>query len=89
MNGRDLLKIGERTNNLQRLFNTREGFSKKDDSIPDRVKQRPLFGAYQDEDRCIVKDYEGMLQEYYHARGWDLETGKPKPKKLDELGIVY
>ena len=89
LKGKDLLRIGERTNNLQRLFNTREGFSKKDDSIPDRVKQRPLFGAYQDEDRCIVKDYEGMLQEYYHARGWDLETGKPKPKKLDELGIVY
>jgi aldehyde:ferredoxin oxidoreductase len=74
---------------LQRLFNTREGFSKKDDSIPDRAKQCPLFGAYQDEDRCIVKDYEGMLQEYYHARGWDLETGKPKPEKLDKLGIVY
>ena len=89
LKGKDLLRIGERTNNLQRLFNTREGFSKKDDSIPDRVKQRPLFGAYQDEDRCIVKDYEGMLQEYYHARGWDLDTGKPKPEKLDELGIVY
>jgi len=89
LNGRNLLKIGERINNLQRLFNIREGFSKKDDSIPDRAKQRPLFGAYQDEDRCIIKDYEGMLDEYYHARGWDLETGKPKPEKLDELGIVY
>jgi aldehyde:ferredoxin oxidoreductase len=89
LKGKDLVQIGERTNNLQRLFNTREGFSKKDDSIPDRAKQRPLFGAYQDEDRCIVKDYEGMLREYYIERGWDLETGKPKPEKLDELGIVY
>jgi len=89
LKGNDLIRIGERTNNLQRLFNTREGFSKKDDSIPDRAKQRPLFGAYQDEDRCIVKDYEGMLKEYYIARGWDLKTGKPKPEKLDELGIIY
>ena len=87
LKGKDLLRIGERTNNLQRLFNIREGFSKKDDFIPDRAKQRPSFGAYQDEDRCIVKDYEGMLKEYYHARGWDLETGKPKPEKLDKLGI--
>jgi len=63
LKGNDLVRIGERTNNLQRLFNTREGFSKKDDPIPDRAKQRPLlFGAYQDEDRCIIKDYEGMLQ---------------------------
>ena len=89
LKGKDLVRIGERTNNLQRLFNIREGFSRKDDSIPDRAKQRPLFGAYKDKDRCIVKDYEGMLREYYIERGWDLETGKPKPEKLDELGIVY
>ena len=89
LNGKNLLKIGERTINLQRLFNIREGFSKKDDLIPERAKQRPLFGVYRDEDRCIIKDYEGMLKEYYLARGWDLETGKPKPEKLDELGIIY
>jgi len=87
LKGKDLLRIGERTNNLQRLFNTREGFSKKDDSIPDRAKQRPLFGAYKDEDRCIVKDYEGMLKEYYEARGWNTETGIPIKEKLLELGL--
>ncbi len=88
LKGNDLVQIGERTNNLQRLFNTREGFNKEDDSIPDRAKQRPLFGAYQDEDRCIIKDYEGMLKEYYIARGWDTETGIPKKEKLMELKIV-
>jgi len=87
LKGKDLLRIGERTNNLQRLFNTREGFSKKDDFIPDRAKQRPLFGAYQDEDRCIIKDYEGMLKEYYEARGWNTETGIPTKEKLLELEI--
>lgn len=88
LKGKDLVRIGERTNNLQRLFNTREGFSRKDDSIPDRAKQRPLFGAYQDEDRCVVKDYEGMLDEYYEARGWNTETGIPTKEKLLELKIV-
>ena len=87
LEGKDLVRIGERTNNLQRLFNTREGFSKEDDSIPDRAKQRPLFGAYQDEDRCIIKDYEGMLDEYYEARGWDTETGIPTKEKLMELEL--
>lgn len=85
--GKDLLKIGERVNNLQRLFNIREGFNKKDDVIPERAKQRPLFGAYQDEDRCVIKDYEGMLEEYYKAREWDIETGKPSKKKLLELEL--
>jgi len=87
LNGKDLLKIGERTINLQRLFNIREGFRKKDDFIPERAKQRPSFGAYQDEDRCIVKDYEGILDEYYEARGWNIETGIPTKEKLLELEL--
>jgi len=87
LEGKDLVKIGERISNLQRLFNLREGFTKKDDDLPDRAKQRPLFGAYRDEDRCIIKDYEGMLREYYEARGWDEETGIPKKEKLLELGL--
>ena len=87
LKGEDLVKIGERTNNLHRLFNLREGFTKKDDIIPDRAKQRPLFGAYQDEDRCIIKNYEGMLEEYYKARGWDTKTGIPIKEKLLELEL--
>jgi aldehyde:ferredoxin oxidoreductase len=87
LEGKDLLRIGERVINLQRLFNQREGFAKKDDELTDRAKQRPLFGIYHDEDRCIIKDYEEMLQEYYEARGWDHKTGIPKKEKLLELGL--
>jgi len=87
LEGKDLVKIGERISNLQRLFNLREGFTKKDDDLPKRAKQRPLFGAYQKEDKCIIKDYEGMLREYYEARGWDNKTGMPKKEKLIELGL--
>jgi len=84
---KDLLQIGERVNNLQRLFNIREGFSKKDDNIPDRVKNLPSFGIYQKEERCAITRYDEMLEEYYIARGWDLITGKPKAEKLAELGL--
>jgi len=87
LTGKDLVKIGERTNNLQRLFNLREGFTKEDDALPDRAKQRPLFGIYQDEDRCIVKNYEEMLKEYYEARRWDIETGIPTKEKLLDLKL--
>lgn len=85
--GKDLLKIGERVNNLQRLFNIREGISKKDDLIHERVKSIPKFGLYHEENRCAIKDYERMLEEYYLARGWDQETGIPKLDKLRELGL--
>jgi aldehyde:ferredoxin oxidoreductase len=87
IDGFELMKIGERVINLQRMFNMREGFSRKDDLIPERMKKVPSFGIYKDEDRCGISDYEAMLNEYYEARGWDLETGVPLKDKLDELGI--
>jgi len=85
--GRELLKVGERVFNLQRMFNIREGFSRKDDVIPERVKMKPAFGMYADEERCAIKDFDGMLEEYYEARGWDIKTGKPSSEKLRELGL--
>jgi aldehyde:ferredoxin oxidoreductase len=85
--GRDLLKVGERVLNLQRLFNIREGLSRKDDILPERIKQKPAFGFYEKEDQCAIKDFEGMLDEYYAARRWDIKTGRPSKEKLRELGI--
>ncbi len=87
IDGWELLKVGERVTNLQRLFNMREGFGRKDDLIPERVKKIPSFGIYKDEKRCVIMDYEGMLNEYYEARGWDLKTGKPSKDKLRELEL--
>lgn len=33
-------------------------------------------------------ELEPMLDEYYRARGWDVETGLPTKEKLEELGLV-
>jgi aldehyde:ferredoxin oxidoreductase len=87
IDGKELLLIGERVINLQRLFNIREGFGTKDDLIPKRMMQKPLFGEYKDQEECVISDYEGMLKEYYVARNWDTETGKPKIEKIIELQI--
>lgn len=84
---RDLLEVGERVLNLQRLFNMREGLSRKDDILPERIKQKPAFGFYEKEHLCAIKDFEGMLEEYYEARKWDIETGMPSKEKLKELGL--
>jgi aldehyde:ferredoxin oxidoreductase len=85
--GRDLLEVGERVLNLQRLFNMREGLSRKDDILPERIKQKPAFGFYEKEHLCAIKDFEGMLDEYYEARKWDIKTGMPSKEKLKELGL--
>ncbi len=88
VDGRGLLQVGERVANLQRLFNIREGFTRRDDLLPERVKAVPSFGKYAQERECSIQDYEKMLSEYYETRGWDPETGYPTDAKLKELGIA-
>jgi aldehyde:ferredoxin oxidoreductase len=88
IDGKELLRIGERVYNLERLFNVREGISRKDDGLPQRVKAIPEFGKYADVQESAIKSYDLMLEEYYKARGWD-ENGIPEKEKLDELGLGW
>jgi aldehyde:ferredoxin oxidoreductase len=79
----ELLKVGERIWNLQKLYNIRRGFSRKDDTLPARLLNEPLKeGAPAGQ----VWRGEEMLDEYYTLRGWDRE-GTPTPAKLKELGL--
>ncbi len=80
-----LNKVGERIYNLERAFNVREGFSRKDDVFPSRITTEPLKNAGPSEGQVIRKP-DALLDEYYHNRGWD-ENGIPTPQKLRELGL--
>ena len=81
---KDVLPIGERIVNLERAFNVREGIRRADDSLPRRFLEEPLpFGPA----KGHVHKLEPLLDDYYHARGWDKETGIPNDEKLEELGL--
>ncbi|MGD9396046.1 MAG: aldehyde ferredoxin oxidoreductase family protein [Candidatus Thorarchaeota archaeon] len=82
LSGRDLLRLGERIYNLERLFNLREGFTTKDDTLPPRFfKPLPEGGS-----RKRVVHLEEMLKEYYKLRGWD-KDGQPTKATLKKLDI--
>jgi aldehyde:ferredoxin oxidoreductase len=84
--GEEVRRIGERIVNLERLFIAREGVSRKDDRLPTRFVKEPMReGSGPSTDSVL--ELEAMLDEYYHARGWDVETGLPERKKLEELGL--
>ena len=83
MNRDKFLEIGERIYNLTRLFNVREGFSKTDDQLPERLKEPREDTGW----RIDEVDFEKMVDEYYSVRGWD-EEGKPTAKTLERLQIV-
>jgi aldehyde:ferredoxin oxidoreductase len=82
----DIWKIGERLNNIARLYNIGEGFSRKDDTFPKRILTEPIKQGNSKGQLISQKDLDEMLDEYYAARGWD-KAGTPSPAKLKELGI--
>jgi len=81
-----LLIVGERVVNLERAFNVREGFSRKDDAPPERILKEPVPRP---PSKGQVFELDKLLDDYYTARGWDLKTGAPTRKKLEELGLGY
>jgi len=78
-------KVGERIFNLERAFNVREGFDRKNDVFPKRLLTGPLKNAGPSEGQ-VIKNLDGMLDEYYALRGWD-SNGIPTAEKLKELGL--
>ena len=79
-------QVGERVNNVARLFNGREGFSRKDDTFPTRLMTEPIKAGASAGQLISQADLDAMLDEYYEARGWD-KSGTPTTAKLQELGL--
>jgi aldehyde:ferredoxin oxidoreductase len=79
----EVLRSGERINNLVRLFNLREGLTKGDDTLPKRFLTEALKDG---PTRGRVVDLDAMLKEYYFVRGWD-EEGVPTTETLKRLGL--
>ena len=79
--GEQLLKIGERIVNTERLFNFKYGATGKDDTLPEKflnepIKEGPCKGS--------VVHLDEMLTEFYSLMGWD-QHGRITEDKLSEL----
>jgi aldehyde:ferredoxin oxidoreductase len=83
----ELMKLGERTVNLQRAFNAREGFTAEDDVLPEKIS-KPLKGGESDGVSVPVDQIERARALYYQMCGWSTE-GVPARAKLEELGIGW
>jgi aldehyde:ferredoxin oxidoreductase len=83
-----LMEIGERIYTIERLFNIREGFSRKDDNLPERYfKEATPIGLPRVRGIKVDKEkFEQMLDEYYALHGWD-NNGVPTEMTLKRLGI--
>lgn len=83
----EVLIMGERTVNLERIYNLREGMDSDEDTLPPRILKEPIEkGPCKG---CIIKqeELEAMKKEYYSKRGWNPLSGKPLKEKIIELGL--
>lgn len=84
----ELMEIGERKINMMRYFNSREGFTKEDDTLPERVfepfQDGPSKGVALDREK-----YEKAKETYYEIAGCDRKTGNPTEGKLKRLSLGW
>ena len=80
----EMMEAAERVINLERLFNAREGFGRKDEKLPERLSKEPAPDGL---GKGQVANAEVMLDEFYESMGWDKETGHPKDETLMRLKL--
>ncbi len=68
---RELKQAGERINNLRKLFNIREGWSREDDTLPPRALEEPLSDGVAAGTSISKYELDMMICSYYAYRGWD------------------
>ena len=84
----EMLKTGERTSSMLRVFNSREGFSRQDDTLPKRLFAPIPTGPLAGKNQISEEDFNNAISLYYQMAGLD-ENGKPLPGKLHELDLGW
>jgi len=82
----ELMEIGARIYNLERMILNREGIRRKDDLLPERITKEAIPSGPTQGRILTGEMYAIMLDEYYEVRGWD-EDGVPKPETIRKLGL--
>jgi aldehyde:ferredoxin oxidoreductase len=85
----DVWHVAERAYNIERLFNIREGATRKDDWLVDRYFDEPTpMGLDVARGKRLDREkFKAMIDEYYKLHGWD-ENGVPTKETLGRLGIA-
>ena len=83
----ELQEIGERRLVMMRMFNVKNGFSRKDDTVPKKA-YIPIVDADGNTHQINEKDFEAALDAYYKHAGWD-NNGVPTVDTLKRLGLDW
>ena len=82
-----IMMLGEKNFTLLKVYNVRQGLSRKDDTWSNRFYEEPLPSGPSKGAILSRIEMDQFLEEYYELRGWDRRTGIPTREKLIELGL--
>ncbi|MFC1980956.1 aldehyde ferredoxin oxidoreductase family protein [Chloroflexota bacterium] len=83
----EMFQIGERVVNLEKAFNSRVGYRRKDDRLCDRWLKDPKPSG--PDQGWKAEDFiEQTKDDYYERRGWDKVTSLQTRQKLRELNMT-
>ena len=83
----ELMLAARRLVTIEKCFNVREGARREDDRLPWRMMNEPVPEG---PNKGMITDprmLEDLLNQYYTAHGWDLETSIPRQETLEYLGL--
>jgi aldehyde:ferredoxin oxidoreductase len=74
----EMEEVGERVLNIGRAYNQREGFARKDDTMPARLSNDPLKSGPAAGQTIPREAFDDMLNQYYGVMGWDSDGKLPE-----------
>jgi aldehyde:ferredoxin oxidoreductase len=80
----ELQLIAARVLNLERIFNVREGITRTDDHLPNRLVSEAMPDGPTKGRTVPLND---LLNDFYITAGWDPKNGVPTDQTLVRLGI--
>ncbi len=78
----ELITVGERIYNIERMFNQAAGMKAEDDTLPKRLLEAPIADG---PSKGMVSKLDVTLPEYYKERGW--ENAFPTEETKVRLGL--
>lgn len=85
----EVQRIGQRRLNLMRAFNAREGLTRADDNLPQKLFKQALKGGRSDGLILDQAELAAGLDMYHEQAGWDSATGMPTRETLEALGLGW
>ncbi len=84
----ELMQVGERRINMMRYYNAKEGFTKADDQLPEKMFI-PLKGGPSDGVVLDKEAHEKSKKLYYELAGWCSHNGNPTESTMRKLSLQW